>query len=732
MRRRSAESRDIKTTIFITALGAAIFAYAPLSAAYADNTAPENTTDNTAMRLAIAVEPDKAYEGRKANSPGYSPSRSELPGLDDAEERRRAAAVSALNAADRAALTRKLALWITLRERNSKPEFDAASSFVTNNPGWPLIGRIRRKAEEAITAKTSDKAILAWFDAHPPLTPNGALAHADALRRGKDDRLDDMIRQAWIKFNMGSAIEKDFVARYGKRFTAEDHWARLDRLLWENRVGPAQRQMKRVDKDHRALAQARLLLMRKRRGIDAALAKIPASLADDPGLAYERLRWRRRKDMNDGAVEILLSSPDQSAYPKKWWREREIIVRRLLEEGDSATVYEVLRNHGLTEDSPSATRAAAEFLAGWVALRFRDDPKAAFGHFTTMHGFVGYPISVARASYWAGRAAEASDDTDIAQQWYRLAANHATTFYGQLAAERLREPLQLTLLRDPAISLEAMEAFDRDELVGAIRLMADLRDGGDKTPKGADKETVRSIRIIADANEEEILPLMLRHIARRGKTADEWALAARLARETEHAHVAVYVARRSARYGVVLGDLGYPTMAVSDETPPDSALVHALVRQESSFDPGARSRAGARGLMQLMPATAKRMARSLKVRNHSTARLTSDPGHNMLLGSAYLDSMLGRFDGSMVMALAAYNAGPTSVKRWIKSYGYPRGSLDRSIDWIESIPYSETRNYVQRILETLPIYRWKLGDGQIALLQPEDLTGPDTGNIASP
>lgn len=723
----------MRAAVFITALGAAIMAYAPLSAASPENTATVNTAADPAMHLAIAVEPDKTYDGRKSNAPDDSRARSELPGLDEAEKNRRAAAIAALSAADRAALTRKLALWIKLRDRNSKPEFGEISSFVHANPGWPLITRLRRKAEQAITAKTPDKDILAWFDAHPPLTPNGALAYADALRRAKDDRLSGMIRRAWIDFNMGSVVEKDFITRYGKHLTADDHWARLDRLLWQNQVARSQRQMKRVGKGHRALAQARLLMMRKRRGVDAAVKKVPASLANDPGLAYERLRWRRRKDMNDGAVEILLSSPDQSGYPKKWWREREIIVRRLLEEGDTATVYEVLRNHGLDENSPSATRAAAEFLAGWIALRFRDNPKAAFGHFTTMHGFVGYPISVARASYWAGRAAEASDDTDIAQQWYRLAANHATTFYGQLAAERLREPLQLKLLRDPAISPEATKAFDRDELVSAIRLMADLRDGsGAKTPKGGKKAIAGSIKIIADANEDEILPLMLRHIARRGKTADEWTLAARLARETGHAHVAVYVARRSARYGVVLGDLGYPTMAVPDEVPPEAALVHALVRQESSFDPGARSRAGARGLMQLMPATAKRMARSLKVRNHSTARLTSDPGHNMKLGSAYLDSMLGRFDGSMVMALAAYNAGPTSVKRWTKSYGYPRGSLDRSIDWIESIPYSETRNYVQRILETLPIYRWKLGDGQIALLQPEDLTGPDTANIASP
>lgn len=720
--------RDRKTAIFGTAFGAVIFACAPALAA-----PRENTPDDRVVQLAIAVEPDKAYDGRKSASPGYSPSRSELPQLDDEAERRRAAAGAALNAAERAALIEKLALWIALRDHDNDPGFEEITAFVHANPGWPLISRLRRQAEEAITAKTPDKVILNWFDQHPPLKPNGALAYAGALRRAKDDRLTDIIRGAWVDFNMGSAIEKDFIARFGKRLTAEDHWARLDRLLWENRVGPAQRQMKLVDKDHRALAQARLLLMRRRRGIDAAIEKIPESLAGNPGLAYERLRWRRRKDMNDKAVEILLSSPDQSAYPKKWWYEREVIARRLLEEGDSATAYQVLRAHGLTEDSPSEARAAAEFRAGWVALRFRNDPAAAFGHFTTMHGFVSYPISVARASYWTGRAAEASDDADIAQQWYRLAASHVTTFYGQLAADRLREPLQHALLRDPAIGLEALESFNRDELVRAARLMMELRDANrGKAPGGADKAVAKSIRIIAAADHDEILPLMLRHIARRSKTADEWVLAAQLARETDHTHVAVYTARRSARYGVILGDLGYPTITMPDEIPPDRALIHALVRQESGFDPGARSRVGARGLMQLMPRTARRVARSLKLRNHSTAKLTSDPGHNMLLGSAYLDSMLDRFDGSLVMALAAYNAGPNRIKRWIEAYGDPRGSLDGSIDWIESIPYSETRNYVQRILETLPIYRWKLEGGQVALLRPEDLMGPIRGEMVSP
>jgi soluble lytic murein transglycosylase len=227
---------------------------------------------------------------------------------------------------------------------------------------------------------------------------------------------------------------------------------------------------------------------------------------------------------------------------------------------------------------------------------------------------------------------------------------------------------------------------------------------------------------LASLDGEDALIPFLRHIAWRSATATEWIKAARLARDAGRTEIAVYVSRRAALDGVMLRDLGYPTMVVDGKLPLDTALLHALVRQESAFDPGAHSRAGARGLMQLMPATAKKVARQLDLPEHSTSRLTDDPLHNLTLGSAYLDTILSRYNGSMVLALAAYNAGPQRVDRWLEEYGDPRGSLDNAIDWIESIPFSETRNYVQRILETLPIYRWKLEHEHVVLLRPEDLT----------
>lgn len=631
-------------------------------------------------------------------------------------------------AGDGQSLTAKLALWVTFQDEDTDASFDSITRFIEANAKWPRLSLLRIRAERAIVPETPAEEVLRWFDAHEPRTGEGALAYAAALlRRGDEKRAITIIRDAWRHLDMKSELESEFLKRFGPYLEAEDHTARLDRLLWMRRLTAARRQMTRVGEGQRALAEAKLRLMRGRHGVDAALDRVPASLASDPGLAYERLRWHRRRDKDQAAVQILLAPVVDTPYPQRWWREREILARRLLAAGDAATAYRIVAEHGLSEGT---ARADAEFLAGWIALRSLDDAGTAHRHFAGLYDSVRYPISRARASYWAGRAAEAGGDASAAQNWYRIAASNVTTFYGQLAAHRLAEGPTTALPEQPSISPRARAAFDRDELVRAVRLLVALRDDPalkDRRSGGAVDPDLDPGGFLAGLEDKDALVPLLRHIARRSGTPEEWVLAAQLARETGRTETAVYVARRAARDGVVLEDLGYPVLSISDEMPPDPALVHALVRQESGFDPGARSRAGARGLMQLMPGTARRVARTLKLPNHSTERLTSDPDHNVLLGTTYLDSMLERFDGSMVMALAAYNAGPHRVDGWLEEHGDPRGSLDQTIDWIESIPFSETRNYVQRVLETLPIYRSKLAGGRVAVLQPEDLAGPPGG-----
>ncbi|MBE9555977.1 MAG: lytic transglycosylase domain-containing protein [Proteobacteria bacterium] len=619
-------------------------------------------------------------------------------------------------------LVGKLVQWALLRDTDRKQSFEELTAFISANPDWPKLSTLIRKAERAIDGATPTRAKLDWFENHAPRTLEGSIAWSQALIVGGNERkATDIIRRGWARFDMSSAAEKRYLATFGAYLEPEDNAARLDRLLWDNRRTAARRLMGNLGQGRRALADARLRLMGQKGGVDAAIEKIPSWLENDPGLYYERVRWRRRKEMNADAADLLLSYRGELSHPARWWSEREILARRFLRNDDPGTAYRLVHGHGLTD---RAKRADAEFLAGWISLRFMNDPHTAFGHFSTLYGFVSYPISRARGAYWAGRAAEGAGEKEISRQWYRTAAGLSTTFYGQLAANRLGMASPPPASSETRIDAAEAETFERDDLVRLARLLIGLKATSAPTTTGdASTDPAKSpMTFLASLDDDEALIPLLRHIAWRSKTATEWVKSAKLARDAGRTEIAVYIARRAARDGVLLRDLGYPTLAVEGKLPLNPALLHALVRQESAFDPAAHSRAGARGLMQLMPATAKKVARDLEIKGHSTNRLTADPYHNLTLGSAYLDDLLIEYEGSMVMALAGYNAGPHRVKKWQKENGDPRGSLDDAIDWIESIPFSETRNYVQRILETLPIYRWKLDDERIVLLHPEDLT----------
>ncbi len=621
--------------------------------------------------------------------------------------------------------------WVRLINDDEEASFGEITGFITANPDWPRLGALRNKAERAVTDTDDDRSVLAWFRSYPPRTVEGASAYASALERsGAVDEAVAIVRHAWVAFDMDAAKEMAFLDQFANHLEMEHHWARLDRLLWENRRSAAKRQSKRAGGEYATVADARLRMMRRKRNARSALASVPDWLSKDPGLIYEWVRWNRRKERDDDAIAALLEYQGDLRHPTRWWTERQILARRSLLNDDAATAYRLVREHGL---DGGVARADAEFLAGWIALRFLGNPRTAFSHFSNLYETVRYPISKARAAYWSGRAAEAAGEEQIARQWFRTASRYPTTFYGQLAARRIGVVADHLPPPEPEVSVAARAEFDRNELVRAVRLLMALRNtaGGAAANTTADPDpSVEPERLLARQDDDRLLKPFLRQIAWQSKSEAQWNLAAQLARDAGRVDIAVYIARRAARDGVMLGELGYPTIAFAADLPPEPALLHALIRQESAFDVAARSQAGARGLMQLMPATAKRVARNLKVRDHSTARLTSDPDHNVTLGSAYLDSMLARYEGSMVMALAAYNAGPHRVDQWLKDYGDPRGRLDDAIDWIESIPFSETRNYVQRVMEALPIYRQKLHGAQIAVLRAEDIAGRLPGYLA--
>lgn len=585
-------------------------------------------------------------------------------------------------------LIAKYAAWLEHQHAATKSSFGEITAFLTANPDWPRALELRRNAEEAIDETVSAEAVRNWFKDHPPISGTGALAHLDALKaKGARDQLTSLTPRYWRQLNIDRHTEADFLRRHGVHLGKDDHRARLDHLIWTQNHGAAQRMLRRVDAQTAALARARIALLRRSGGVDGAIARVPDKLRDAPELWYERLRWRRRKGKDDSARDILFELSGIRPQPHKWAQEGQILARRALADGHYSEAARVVTGHGL---SAGAAFAESEFLAGWIQLSFLKTPNVAEDHFATLYEGVRYPISRARGAFWKGRAAAARDEQAHAREWWQRAAEHPSTFYGQQALLSLGTPtprFKFARPSDPAIR----EAFVAQELVVLVQRLHAL--GG-------------------DAN----LRTFLLHLSGLAKNADERILVAQLAQEADRPREAVRAAKLANQLDNIIGAAGYPLWPLPKrdlETPLEDALILSVIRQESGFDRTAISRAGARGMMQLMPATAQQVAKGLS-QPYSRSRLLADPGYNIRLGSGYLEQMLKRFDRSVPLALAAYNAGPHRVVRWVRQYGDPRSGEIDMLDWIETIPFSETRNYVQRVLESVPVYRHLLSDTQLA------------------
>jgi soluble lytic murein transglycosylase len=576
-------------------------------------------------------------------------------------------------------LLAKLVKWIEYTTPSSGASFAEITAFIAADPDWPLMSTLQKRAEEAITAATPQAEVLAWFEGHPPATADGGMAYGRALlAAGKTDKAVHVIRHSWVDGGFGVLQERQFLTLFGEHLRPEDHWRRLDRLLWDKQDGPAQRMLLKVDAGHRALAQARLALQDGKASVEGLIAAVPAGLRDDPGLIYDRVRWRRQKDLDEDAIDLLAHPARNKVRPELWWQERSILARRALQKGLVSRAYQVAADHGLSGGSQLAD---AEFLAGWIALRFLDDRETALQHFQRLYDTSTHPITRARAAYWAGRAAEAGQQEQQSRDWYTGAARYVTAYYGQLAAARLDDH-HWPLPGDPKPTPDDVKRFEGREITKATRLLMELR----------------------DADHLRAFFIRLNDVA---KTPGERVLVAQLAAEGGRNDLAVTVARRSDRDGVTLVEAGWPVPHVAAEDAPEKALVLALIRQESGFMQDVVSSAGARGLMQLLPSTAEKVAKAIKVAFHP--RKLDDPNFNVRIGSAYLGDLISDFEGSYILALAAYNAGPARARRWIKEYGDPRDPQVDVIDWIEMIPFTETRNYVQRVMESVAVYRRRLG-----------------------
>lgn len=592
----------------------------------------------------------------------------------------------------------KLALWTCITRAEGAASFSEIARFVSENPEWPEQKLMRKRAEEAITIGTPAEESVAWFERFPPVSGTGRVRYVEALQAvGRSAEATEVARKAWIENDIPPADERVLLSGFGWALDSEAHRQRLDRQLWLGNTAAAERLLTEVDGDTRALANARIGLRRLRTSPAAAFDSVPAWLQDDPGLRYEMVRWYRKQGPQSEARRLLANYPSNGGYAALWWTERVALARDARNMGLYDEAYALVSPHGLTTGSEYVD---AEWLSGWLALRFLNDPRTALGHFTSLYDNVRYPVSLARAGYWAGRAASAMGRGSAAEEWYRKAAEHPSAFYGQLAQTQIEPGKGRALPPDPQPGAAERRAL-------------------------ADHELARAARLLAELGEQDSLRAFLIRLVEINETPAWRQAVAALAQELSRDDLAVLVSRRAIRDGHLLVSSGYPVVSLPRtlngyQDSVEDALILAVIRQESGFDVGAVSSAGARGLMQLMPATARQVASKLNV-SFSPSALTSDPEYNVNLGQTYLASLLGRFSGSYVLAVAGYNAGPARASRWLDEIGDPRVGVEEAVDWIEKIPLSETRNYVQRTMENLQVYRAVLGGGVVPPALASDL-----------
>lgn len=596
--------------------------------------------------------------------------------------------------ADRAKerLPAKILHWLELT-RSGNATFADLVAFADANRDWPLQSALRERAEDA-SADVPDGELLAYFQRNRPTTPKGKLRFADLLAgSGQGEAATELIRATWLATDLDPDTERAILDRYAAALRPSDHVARLDRLIWAGQSSAAGRLLGLVPEEQRLVAEARLGLADLRPDAQELVSRVPPQLREDPGLLFEEARWYRRKDQVEEAARVLLGAPSGLQRPAAWWSERQIVARRLVEQGKDKLAYDLLSQPVPGEQS--GAHAEDDFLAGWIALRRLGEPQAGYEHFTRLYQAAKLPISRSRDAYWAGRAAEALGAGGDPQRWFAAAADYETTYYAELAAARLGRATSPRVAPDPPVSPDDIAHFDANELVRAVRMLAEI--GGDEIGK----------------------PFLLR-LSAAAATPAEQKLIATLADATHHPDVAIAAAKRAAPDGLPPLELSFPVVPVQGDGSVEKPLILAIVRQESAFDTLATSGADARGLMQLQPATAKQVAKSLSL-PFSAGRLLTDPTYNVTLGYSYFERMLDKFSGSYVLSIAAYNAGPARVAQWVNDYGDPRTAAIDVADWIELIPFGETRNYVQRVLENLQIYRLRLGDRERAFTLARDI-----------
>ncbi|MDC1138625.1 lytic transglycosylase domain-containing protein, partial [Candidatus Pelagibacter sp.] len=578
--------------------------------------------------------------------------------------------------------------WRHLLTKGNQASFYDYLKFIKSNKDYPRIGRIQYLAEHKLsTDKISPNKIINWFNSEQPLSGYGKLILGESfIKTGNITKGTALIKEGWITADLNRADMKFFRKKYKKYLNSDDYINRADYLAWEGKSWDLKRMLRYLPKDYELLYTARQILMSKSYGVDKAIKNVPSKLKNDAGLNYDRLKWRRKRGRVDDSLEIIFKVPNNKDYlvrPDKWWKERAIMARALIYKKKYESAYKVSSKHTL-DKSPEF--AEAEWMSGWIALSFLDDPILAIDHFNNFYQNVGYPISLSRGAYWLGKSYEKIGDEKQSKQWYEEATKYLTTYYGQLAHLKIKPNENFELEEQKKIDDEYRKYFYQKDLVKIVHLLNELN----KT-----KYTKNILKFLANDDIEKGSEI----------------LAAELSTNISRYDFAIQISKLASYEKRFHNDFNYPIIStpkyVNGRKIPETALILSLIRQESEFDMSANSHAGAQGLMQLMPYTAKLVSKQAKL-PYSKSRLTTDPEYNINLGSHYIAGLILQYDGAYPFAAAAYNAGPKRVKYWKKINKDPQKKQVDFVDWVELIKFKETRNYVQRVMENYNVYRYIL------------------------
>jgi len=569
-------------------------------------------------------------------------------------------------------------MWLRLRA--GEAAFADYQEFLSRRADWPGLRILRAEAERLIDDTIAPQTRIAWFGAGTPQTGLGAVQLAQAhFALGQPERARAVLRDTWVQRRLTEEGQEAMVAAFGEELKPF-HAARVDALLWRSRAEDAERMLPLLPPDQRALAAARLGYITRAADLPALVNAVPADLREDTGLAYNRYAWLAGRGEREDAVAMLLERTTGSAAmgdPFRWSGWRRVLARWDMREGRAARAYALASRHGLTE---GASFADLEWLSGYISLIYLGDPAQALGHFQNALRASRDPIALGRMQYWIGRTQEVAGNAELASDAYRAGAGYQTSFYGLLASEKVGRALDPTLVGTP-VDWRGAAVFDNEIVQAALILLAGGERGAATT-----------------------------FFAQLGRTlnTDELAHLGAYLSEIDEQYYTLLLGKTAAARGTLIPAIYYPIHDMAEmDLSAEPSLSMSIARRESEFNVTIGSGVGALGLMQLMPATAEQVAGELGL-PYARGRLTNDWRYNATLGTAYLASLQEEFGRSPVMVAAGYNAGPGRPRRWIDELGDPRLLEMDIVDWIEHIPFRETRNYVMRVTESIPVYEARL------------------------